>query len=88
MFPLHERLSFAQGAALGTPYFTAYKALIMGAQMKPGEVVLVHGVRISVASWLFARYSFDTDICNSFILCKAQISNRLLLARANLSLQN
>jgi NADPH2:quinone reductase len=45
VFPLDERLSFAQGAALGTPYFTAYKALIMGAQMKPGEMVLVHGVR-------------------------------------------
>ena len=44
VFPLDERLSFAQGAALGTPYFTAYKALIMGAQMKPGEMVLVHGV--------------------------------------------
>jgi NADPH2:quinone reductase len=44
VFPLDERLSFAQGAALGTPYFTAYKALIMGAQMKPGETVLVHGV--------------------------------------------
>jgi NADPH2:quinone reductase len=43
-FPLDERLSFAQGAALGVPYFTAYKALIMGAQMKPGETVLVHGV--------------------------------------------
>ncbi len=33
VFPLHPRLSFAQGAALGTPYFTAYKALIMGAQV-------------------------------------------------------
>ena len=44
VFPLDQRLSFAQGAALGTPYFTAYKALIMGAQMKPGEMVLVHGV--------------------------------------------
>ena len=25
VFPLSERLTFAQGAALGTPYFTAYK---------------------------------------------------------------
>ena len=28
VFPLHERLTFAQGAALGTPYFTAYKVEI------------------------------------------------------------
>lgn len=33
VFPLHSRLSFAQGAALGTPYFTAYRALIMGAKV-------------------------------------------------------
>ncbi len=33
VFPLHSRLSFAQGAALGVPYFTAYKALIMGAKV-------------------------------------------------------
>ena len=33
VFPLHKRLSFAQGAALGVPYFTAYKALIMGAKV-------------------------------------------------------
>lgn len=33
VFPLHQRLSFAQGAALGVPYFTAYKALIMGAKV-------------------------------------------------------
>merc|ERR1712156_910940 len=36
VFPLHSRLSFAQGAALGTPYFTAYRALIMGAKAQPG----------------------------------------------------
>ena len=33
VFPLHQRLTFAQGAALGVPYFTAYKALIMGAKV-------------------------------------------------------
>ena len=50
VFPLHERLSFAQGAALGTPYFTAYKALIMGANAKPGETVLVHGASGAVGT--------------------------------------
>eukprot|EP00095_Tigriopus_kingsejongensis_P000389 maker-scaffold19_size710362-snap-gene-0.19 protein:Tk00389 transcript:maker-scaffold19_size710362-snap-gene-0.19-mRNA-1 annotation:"quinone oxidoreductase" len=50
VFPLHERLSFAQGAALGVPYFTAYKALIMGAQAKPGESVLIHGASGAVGT--------------------------------------
>lgn len=39
VFPLHPRLTFAQGAALGTPYFTAYKALIIGA-----KVIIVQSV--------------------------------------------
>merc|ERR1712133_196193 len=43
VFPLHPRLSFAQGASLGVPFFTAYKALILRAKTKPGETVLVHG---------------------------------------------
>ncbi|TRY75456.1 hypothetical protein TCAL_07106 [Tigriopus californicus] len=50
VFPLHERLSFAQGAALGVPYFTAYKALIMGAQARPGEIVLIHGASGAVGT--------------------------------------
>ncbi len=50
VFPLHDRLSFAQGAALGTPYFTAYKALIMGANARPGETVLVHGASGAVGT--------------------------------------
>lgn len=50
VFPLHERLSFAQGAALGVPFFTAYKALILRAQAKPGEVVLIHGASGAVGT--------------------------------------
>jgi len=50
VFPLHQRLSFAQGAALGVPYFTAYKALIMGAKAKPGETVLIHGASGAVGT--------------------------------------
>merc|ERR1711899_95686 len=50
VFPLHQRLSFAQGAALGVPYFTAYKALIMGAKAKPGETVLIHGASGAVGN--------------------------------------
>jgi len=43
VFPLHERLTFAQGSSLGVSFFTAYKALILRAKTRPGEVVLVHG---------------------------------------------
>jgi len=50
VFPLHPRLSFAQGAALGVPFFTAYKALIIRAQTKPGEKVLVHGASGAVGN--------------------------------------
>ncbi|HCF62027.1 MAG TPA: NADPH:quinone reductase [Myxococcales bacterium] len=41
--PLPERVGFAQGAAIGIPYATAYRALIQRAKAEPGEVVLVHG---------------------------------------------
>jgi len=35
--------SYAQGAALGVPYATAYRALFMRAGARPAETVLVHG---------------------------------------------
>jgi NADPH2:quinone reductase len=41
--PLPARLSFAQGAAIGTPYSTAWRALFLRAAARPGETVLVHG---------------------------------------------
>jgi NADPH:quinone reductase len=40
---LPARVSFGQGAALGVPYCTAYRALFQRAHAKPGETVLVHG---------------------------------------------
>jgi len=40
---LPERTSFAQGAALGVPYVTAYRALFGPTRARPGETVLVHG---------------------------------------------
>jgi len=40
---LPARASFGQGAALGVPYCTAYRALFQRAAAKPGEAVLVHG---------------------------------------------
>jgi NADPH:quinone reductase len=41
--PLPANVSFAQGAAMGTPYATAYRGLFQRAVAKPGETVLVHG---------------------------------------------
>jgi NADPH:quinone reductase len=40
---LPKNVSFAQGAAMGTPYATAYRGLFQRAKAKPGETVLVHG---------------------------------------------
>ena len=41
--PLPERVSFAQGAGIFTPYTTAYRALFQRAKAQPAETVLVHG---------------------------------------------
>ena len=40
---LSSSLSFQQGAALGTPYLTAYRGLFHKGGAKPGDTVLVHG---------------------------------------------
>src|SRR5205809_2896673 len=40
---LPANVSFAQGAAMGTPYATAYRGLFQRGEAKPGETVLVHG---------------------------------------------
>ena len=41
--PLPPKISFAQGAALGVPYGTAFRALFQRTYAKPGETILVHG---------------------------------------------
>ena len=41
--PLPEKISFAQGAAMGVPYGTAHRALFLRGNARPGESVLVHG---------------------------------------------
>jgi NADPH2:quinone reductase len=40
---LPARVSFAQGAALGVPYATAYRAIFQRGRARPAETVLVHG---------------------------------------------
>lgn len=41
--PLPKSVSFAQGAAMGIPYGTAYRALFHKAEIRPGETLLIHG---------------------------------------------
>jgi NADPH2:quinone reductase len=54
---LPAQTSFAQGAAIGVPYATAYRALFMRAQARPGETVLVHGASggVGIAAVQLAR---------------------------------
>jgi NADPH2:quinone reductase len=41
--PLPGNVTFAQGAAIGIPYATAYRGLMDRAEALPGEMVLIHG---------------------------------------------
>ena len=43
VFPLPEKITFPQGACIGIPYGTAYRALFQKARAQAGETVLVHG---------------------------------------------
>jgi NADPH2:quinone reductase len=55
--PLPDSVSFAQGAAVGVPYATAYRGLFHRAHALPGESVLVHGASggVGVAATQLAR---------------------------------
>jgi NADPH2:quinone reductase len=57
VFPLPQHISFAQGAALGVPYGTAYRALFQRAKARPGETVLIHGASggVGIAATQLAR---------------------------------
>ena len=55
--PLPENVTFEQGAALGVPYSTAYRALFQRGRAKAAETVLVHGATggVGVAAVQFAK---------------------------------
>ena len=55
--PLPARLSFAQGAGVHVPYYTALYGLDHRAKARPGETVLVHGASggVGLAAVQFAR---------------------------------
>lgn len=54
---LPEKATFEQGAALGVPYATAYRALFHRGKAQPGESLLVHGASggVGVAAVQLAR---------------------------------
>ena len=53
VFPLPEHLSFAEGAALGVTFITAYRMLFGRGRLVPGEWVLVTGIGGGLALSLF-----------------------------------
>src|SRR5690606_34368646 len=55
--PLPERVSFAQGAALGVPYATAWRARFDRGRIQPGETLFIHGASgaVGLAATQFAR---------------------------------
>jgi NADPH2:quinone reductase len=57
VYPLPERISFAQGAGVFVPYGTAFRALTHFARARGGETVLVHGASggVGVAGVQVAR---------------------------------
>jgi len=54
---LPAAINFSQGAALGVPYLTAYRALFTKAHGKPGQTVLIHGASgaVGIAAVQIAR---------------------------------
>ncbi len=54
---LPDRLSFSQGAGIGVPYVTAWRALHDRARLQPGETVFIHGASggVGLAATQIAR---------------------------------
>lgn len=53
---LSDRVSFAQGAAIGVPYATAWRALFHRGEAKSGDTILIHGATggVGIAAIQFA----------------------------------
>ena len=54
---LPPKVSFGQGAAMGVPYATAFRALFIRAAARPAETVFVHGATggVGIAAVQIAR---------------------------------
>jgi len=57
VYPLPAKVTFQQGAAVGVPYGTAWRALFSIGQAWPGQTVLVHGASggVGIAAVQIAR---------------------------------
>lgn len=57
VYPLPDRVTFQQGAALGVPYGTAWRALFIRGRARAGETVFVHGASggVGIAAVQIAR---------------------------------
>ncbi|XP_067845889.1 quinone oxidoreductase [Heptranchias perlo] len=57
VYLLPDNLSYKEGSAIGTPYFTAYRALLHKARAKAAETVMVHGASggVGIATCQIAR---------------------------------
>ncbi|XP_067892673.1 quinone oxidoreductase [Heterodontus francisci] len=57
VYPLPDNLSYKEGSAIGTPYFTAYRALLHKARVRAAETVLIHGASggVGIAACQIAR---------------------------------
>jgi NADPH2:quinone reductase len=64
LHPLPEQLSFAQGAGVGVPYVTAWRALHDRAHLRAGETLFVHGASggVGLAATQIARAAGATVI--------------------------
>ena len=67
VFPLADRASFAQGAAVNVPYVTAYQAMVHRGRARPGETLFVHGGSgaVGIAAIQFARNTGMTVIATA-----------------------
>jgi len=57
LYPLPSQVTFPEGASVGIPYATAYRALFQKGCARPGETILVHGASggVGIASVQLAR---------------------------------
>ncbi len=64
VFRLPDNISFAQGAAVGVPYVTAYRAVLVRGSAKPGQTVFIHGASggVGLAAVQIARAAGCTVI--------------------------
>ena len=83
---LPENVSFAQGAAMGTPYATAYRGLLQRADAKPGETVVVHGASGGVGTAACNWRALAVCACSAQRAATKDSSSRANKARTKCSI--